>query len=211
MDSALPPVRTWRLPGGLATFFLLVSLAVAAPIAASAHLATSGAVMQGEQVVSWGRVEVAASPELAFAVLTDYDRMADFLPGMLASEVVWRKGHSVIIEQSADEGILFFSQRVDARLAIDESPPRRLTIRALAGSFKELSGTYDLIRMEGRTLIEYRARFIPDFRLPPMIGMYAIQRSLERHLAALAEEIERRSVNGVATVAEEPRGTPRGE
>ena len=67
--------------------------------------------------------------------------MADFLPGMLASEVVSRSGNSVVVEQSADEGIFLFRRRVDARLAIDESPPYRLTIRALAGSFKELTGT----------------------------------------------------------------------
>jgi ribosome-associated toxin RatA of RatAB toxin-antitoxin module len=188
-------------------------LGVTAMTPTRAHAATSGAVMQGAHVISWGRVKVATSPELAFAVLTDYDRMADFLPGMLASEVVSRKGNSVVIEQSADEGMFFFSQRVDARLAIDEAPPRRLTIRALAGSFKEFSGTYDLTRLAAGTLIEYRARFIPDFQLPPVIGMYAVQRSLERHLAALAEEMERRSAiaNPAPAQPEAERDTPRGE
>lgn len=162
--------------------------------------------MNGSHVVSWGRVEVAASRELAFAVLTDYDRMADFLPGMLASEVVARNGNSVVIEQSADEGVFFFKQRVDVRLAIEELPPRRLTIRALAGSFKELTGIYELTRMPDHTLIEYRARFLPDFKLPPMIGMYAVQRSLERHLAAMAEEIVRRSGDGEAAPASPHQG-----
>jgi carbon monoxide dehydrogenase subunit G len=177
---------------------VLCALLTAGALPAVALSATSGAVMQGTQVISWGRVEVSATPELAFAVLTDYDRMADFLPGMLASEVVSRNGNSVVIEQSADQGILFFSQRVDARLAIDESPPRRLTIRALAGSFKELSGVYELTRLAGGTAIEYRARFTPGFSLPPMVGMYAVQHSLQRHLAALAQEIERRSADSAA-------------
>ncbi len=56
-----------------------------------------------------------------------------------------------------------------------------------------MSGTYELTRMDGGTLIEYRSRFIPDFSLPAVIGLYAVQRSLERHLTALATEMERRA------------------
>ena len=184
-------------------------LAFVAPSQLFAKPATAGAELQGAQVISWGRVEVAASPELAFEVLTDYEHMADFLPGMLTSEVVSRKEHSVVVEQRADEGLLFFKQRVEVRLAIDESPPRRLTIRALAGSFKSLSGTYELTRLDDSTLIEYRARFVPDFPLPAMFGLYAVQRSLERHLSALAVEIERRAgTGGVAPV--DPHAKPGG-
>lgn len=196
--------RTWRHRP--ACLLLAGALGLADPGVAFATAATGGAEMQGAHVVSWGSVRVAASPELAFAVLTDYDRMADFLPGVLASEVVSRKGNAVIIEQSADQGVLLFSQRVDARLSIVEAPPHRLTIRAIAGSFKELTGSYLLTRQQDHTLIEYRARFVPDFHLPPMIGMYAVQRSLERHLGALAEEIERRLAQDEAGV---PSGTGR--
>jgi hypothetical protein len=58
-------------------------------------------------------------------------------------------------------------------------------------------------------LIEYRARFVPDFDLPPMIGMYAVQRSLERHLDALADEIERRSAgSGAALATGDPPSVP---
>ena len=155
--------------------------------------ATSGAQMQGAHVESWGRVEVAATPEQTFKVLTDYERMKDFLPGMLTSKVIVRDGNRVVVEQSADEGVLLFRQRVDARLAIDEAPPYRLTIRALSGSFKELTSHYVLTRRRDRTLIEYRSRFLPDFHMPAMIGIHAVQRSLERHLAALAEEVNRRA------------------
>lgn len=169
----------------------LVSVAAMAP--AVAALPATGAVRQGEQVFCWGRMEVAASPELVFAVLTDYDHMADFLPGMRTSEVVSRRGHSVVIEQTADEAVLFFSQRVIVRLAIDESPPDRLTLRSLAGSFKQLDGSYELTRMGEGTLIEYRSRFVPDFPFPPIVGTYAVERSLARHLAALAQEMQRRS------------------
>jgi carbon monoxide dehydrogenase subunit G len=171
---------------------LAAALAVAAPLPAAATVATGDAQMQGAHVVSWGSVEVSAGLELAFEVLTDYDDMAAFLPGMLASKMVSRDGNTVVVEQSADQGIFLFRQRVDVRLAIVESPPHRLSVQALAGSFKEMDASYLLTRQGDQTVIEYRGRFLPDFHLPPMIGTYAVQRSLERHLGALAAEIERR-------------------
>ena len=88
-----------------ANLLLGVAMIFAAPAAATATTAVGEAHMQGEHVVSWGSIEVSAGPALAFAVLTDYDRMADFLPGMLASRVVSRSGNEVIIEQSADQGV----------------------------------------------------------------------------------------------------------
>ena len=181
----------------LATLTMLAILAILAmgPGQASARssAASGWAEMQGAHVVSGGSVDVAVSRELAFQVLTDYDRMADFLPGMVASEVVSRRGNSVVVEQSADEGVFLFRQRVEVRLAIEELPPSRLSIRALAGSFKELEGSYVLTRTRDVTRIEYRARFIPGFDVPPVIGLYAIQHSLERHLRALANEMQRRA------------------
>jgi len=165
-------------------------------MASPAHAAvpaSAGADLEGSHVVSWGSVEVVATPAAAFEVLTDYGRMARFLPGMVASKVVSRDGRSVVVEQTADVGVLFFSQSVTVRLAIDELPPYRLTLRALSGSFKELTGTYVLTRRQDSTLIEYNARFIPDFHLPRVVGKYAVQHSLERHLDGLAAEIGRRA------------------
>lgn len=155
--------------------------------------AAGGAEMQGSHVVSWGKVEVAAALKLAFAVLTDYDRLAKFMPGMLTSKVVSRDAGTVVVEQTADEGFLFYKQRVTVRLAIEEFPPQRLNLRSLGGSFKELTGSYVLTRRQDRTLIEYNARFIPDFELPPMVGMMAVQHTVERHLDGLAAEILRRA------------------
>jgi ribosome-associated toxin RatA of RatAB toxin-antitoxin module len=160
------------------------------PVAARA---TADAVLQGETVVSWGSVEVNAARELAFEVLTDYDRMVEFLPGMIESTVVSRSANGAVVDQVAEEGFLFFRQRVSLRAEIGETPPSRITLRALAGSFRHLEGTYSVSHQGGQTLIEYRGRFVPDFELPAVFGLYAVQHSLRRHLEAIADEIERRT------------------
>lgn len=170
----------------------LAAVLFACGAAPAAARATADAVLQGEMVVSWGEVAVEAERELAFEVLTDYDRMDEYLPGMLDSTVVSRSAHGAVVDQVAEEGVLFFRQRVAVRLQVDETPPGLLTLRALAGSFRELEGTYELVRRQDRTLIEYRGRFVPDFELPAVLGLYVVRQSLRRHLDALADEIDRR-------------------
>ena len=155
--------------------------------------ASADAVLQGETVVSWGSVTVAAARELAFEVLTDYDRMDQFLPGVIASTVVSRSANGAIVDQVAEEGVLFFRQRVAFRAEIGETPPSLITLRALAGSFKHMEGTYAVSHRDEQTVIEYRGRFVPDFELPAVVGLYAVQHSLRRHLEAIADEIERRT------------------
>jgi ribosome-associated toxin RatA of RatAB toxin-antitoxin module len=160
------------------------------PASARAH---ADAVLQGETVISWGSVAVQAARELAFEVLTDYDRMDQFLPGMIASTVVSRSANGAIVDQVAEEGVLFFRQRVAYRAEIGETPPSLITLRALSGSFRYLECTYTMSHRGEQTLIEYRGRFVPDFELPAVLGLYAVQHSLRRHLEAIAEEIERRA------------------
>ncbi len=174
---------------GLIAFAAMMACS-ATPAAARAN---ADAVLQGETVVSWGSVAVDADRELAFEVLTDYDRMEQFLPGMIRSTVVSRSANGAIVDQVAEEGVLFFRQRVAFRAEIGESPPSRITVRALSGSFRHLEGTYAVSHRGERTLIEYRGRFVPDFELPAMLGIYAVHHSLKRHLEAIADEIERRA------------------
>jgi ribosome-associated toxin RatA of RatAB toxin-antitoxin module len=178
----------------------------ATPVAARA---TADAVLQGETVVSWGSVTVAAARELAFEVLTDYDRMDQFLPGMIESTVVSRSANGAIVDQVAEEGVLFFRQRVALRAEIGETPPSLITMRALAGSFRHLEGTYAVSRREQHTLIEYRGRFVPDFELPAVFGLYVVRHSLQRHLEAIADEIDRRlAARSQAPAVEAPGGVP---
>ncbi len=152
-------------------------------------------------------------------MLSDYERMAGFMPGMIESRIVSRDGSTVIVDQRADQAVLFFKQRIDVRLRIVETPPRRLSIRAVSGSFSSLDASYELSPVtafpdagadgrasrEPQTRIEYRARFVPDFDLPRMIGHYVVKRSLERHLAALAGEIDRRVAAPAAPEPEHPQ------
>jgi hypothetical protein len=52
---------------------------------------------------------------------------------------------------------------------------------------------YDLLPSERGVKLGYHGHFVPDFFLPPLIGLPLVRRTLERRFRAMTEEIERRA------------------
>lgn len=150
------------------------------------------AARHGEAFDVEASAEFEAEPAQAWAVLTDYDRLSEFIPGMNASRVVSRQGNSVVIDQSGEAGLLFLTFPMQVRLAIEEQPFERIDSRAIAGNFRELSGTYQLQARGPRLLLRYSGRMTPDFDVPPLIGTILVRNLVAKRFRAMVEEIIRR-------------------
>jgi carbon monoxide dehydrogenase subunit G len=144
--------------------------------------------------------DVAASADLdcershAWQVLTDYERLAEFIPGMASSRVVFRSGNSLVLEQNGEASLLFFSIPMKVRLAVEEFPPDRIESRAIDGNFKELLGTYLLESSGSRLRLRYSGRLTPDFNVPPLIGTLLMRNTVRKQFAAMVEEILKTSI-----------------
>jgi len=79
---------------------------------------------QGESITVTASAEMRVDPRTAWSVITDYDRLAEFIPYMRSSRVVRRASDHFIVEQTGEFGFLWFNQPVQARLAVVEVPPR---------------------------------------------------------------------------------------
>lgn len=53
---------------------------------------------------------------------------------------------------------------------------------------------------QGRVLVRYSGRLVPDFYVPPVIGTLVFRRSVETTFAALVDEAERRHRDGQPTL-----------
>jgi hypothetical protein len=51
---------------------------------------------------------------------------------------------------------------------------------------------YTLEAGQGRVLLRYTGRMVPDFYVPPLIGTLVLRHSVETSFRALVDEIERR-------------------
>jgi carbon monoxide dehydrogenase subunit G len=177
------------------------SLLAAAFALAAVWSASSPAEVQDVQIHTTrdgGFVIVSASavmkvdPHVAWAVLSDYDHLAGFIPDMKSSRVVSRQGNLVRVEQKGDVGFLFYKEPVSMLLEVREEPPTRIFARGIEGNIKGLETRYELHHSDAGTKLVYAGRFEPDFSIPPLIGMPLVNRLIERRFRAMVNEIQRR-------------------
>ena len=103
-------------PGRL-SLALLLAVALPAPAAAQA----TGEIVvdarrDGARIEVHARVALEASRSLIWEVVTDYERLPDFVPGILASRILWRSGARLLIEQSGEARFLLFRFPIEVKI-----------------------------------------------------------------------------------------------
>ncbi|HKA38633.1 MAG TPA: SRPBCC family protein [Burkholderiales bacterium] len=166
---------------------MLLACVVAAAAAADVSVE---ATRDGDAVEVEAVAEIAVGVARAWEVLTDYNRLAEFVPDLHESRVVSRKGDNAVVEQKGAARFLFFSYPIEVRLAVTEHPRQRIESRAVAGNFRELRSVYTLEPREGGVRLRYHGRLVPDFQLP-LFHTYVLKSNVEATFRAMVEEIER--------------------
>jgi len=178
-----------KVPGiwGLICFLpLLVGAGVAT--AADTDVGRSGSSFEVRATV-----DADASVELCYAVLTDFDRLADFIPGMQSSRIVSRPGEPLLLRQVGRTKVAFSEYSFDVTLAVAVDPPHEITFRRVAGNLQRMEGGWRLAGDMTRCRIEYRADIEPGFWVPPLVGPLIMRSQVARQLEGLESEIARRA------------------
>jgi carbon monoxide dehydrogenase subunit G len=180
---------------GVRRFFVSAGVAVAigipaAPLHASDDRSSRDAVTvreeRGVYIVN-ARFQVPQTIEIVRAVLTDYDHIARFMPGVTRSAVLQRTPGRTVVEQEAVSRFLMFSKRVHMVLEIAEEPDA-LTFRDRCGrSFSRYEGSWHLSGGDGATAIVYQLTAEPSFDVPEFL----LKRLLKRDSAAMIEGLRR--------------------
>jgi hypothetical protein len=180
-------VPPWRLPT------VACALLVAASAAWSAEDVVVDADRRDETFEVRARAFLAAPIVVVWAVLTDYERLPAFVPGIATSIVRERRGLRLRLEQRGEARFLLFSFPIEVQLEVTESPPYSVVSRAVGGNVRRMSGRYDLRPdpVRGGVLLLYTGAIEPDFLLPPVIGLAALRSTAEEQFLAMVAEIER--------------------
>jgi ribosome-associated toxin RatA of RatAB toxin-antitoxin module len=148
---------------------------------------------QGDLITVNASADMQVEARTVWDVITDYERLAEFIPDMSTSHVVQRHGDTLLVEQTGQFRFLMFEQAVDVRMEVVESPHRLVVARAVGGNVKELEGRYAIESLPtGGVRLAYAGRLIPAFPMPPILGNMVVRRILSRQFTALVQEIERR-------------------
>ncbi|KAL2532833.1 hypothetical protein Adt_06184 [Abeliophyllum distichum] len=151
------------------------------------------------EVVSWrerrikGEISVNADVESVWNALTDYERLADFIPNLVSSgRIPCPHPGRIWLEQRGLQRALYW--HIEARVVLDlqefsnSENDRELRFSMVDGDFKKFEGKWSVKSGEGcsTTTLSYEVNVIPRFNFPAIFLERIIRSDLPVNLQALA-------------------------
>lgn len=142
------------------------------------------------EVVSSG--EVNAAPAAVWKILTNYERMPEFVPDLKTTKVLSRSGNRAVIEQYGTARFLFLRRAIQLVVQATEEPISAIDINLVSGDMKVYNCRWELVPTEtGGTRILYTGKLVPKFYVPGMLGANIIRSDIERMMHAVLERLEK--------------------
>lgn len=136
-----------------------------------------------------GSIYIHSIPETIWAIITDYDNLANTMPRLKKSRIIQDNGNIKIIEQTSKTGALFIKIKFSTRMKITETFPNTLSFHLISGDFETFNGSWVLTPHTEGTFVNWSARVKPDFSAPGFI-IKAVQK---RDLRKLLETVKKLS------------------
>jgi carbon monoxide dehydrogenase subunit G len=150
------------------------------------------ATRRGDALEVVCRAALDARPELIWQTLTDYGRLADFIPGMRSSKVVSKDGAVTVVEQTGEARFLFFTYPIEVTVASLERPPHLIEASLLKGNLKRMDGAYRIEPQAGGGALLSWSGIVQAESMPPLIGRLLMRSIIEDQFRGMVQEIERR-------------------
>lgn len=129
---------------------------------------------------------VAATGDTARAVLTDYERIPEFMPDVKTSQVLERSAGRLLVEQEANPRFMMFSKRVHLLLdVVEDATSIRFSDRCRR-SFETYEGAWILTQTSYGTSVAYRLSARPSFEVPAFV----LKRLLKRDAAVMIDRLK---------------------
>ncbi|GAB4855740.1 hypothetical protein Ancab_024384 [Ancistrocladus abbreviatus] len=151
------------------------------------------------EVISWRErrikadIAVNADVQSVWSALTDYERLADFIPNLVSSgRIPCPHPGRIWLEQRGLQRALYW--HIEARVVLDLQEflcslhDRELHFSMVDGDFKKFEGKWSikLARRSSSTTLSYEVNVIPRFNFPAIFLERIIQSDLPINLRALA-------------------------
>jgi ribosome-associated toxin RatA of RatAB toxin-antitoxin module len=154
--TSLSTVGGWSLPGRSAQTealqhgaepqqLLQGARSIASLSAENRNLLEQGKVLvTGEKGQYKAQVLINSTLDTAWSVLTDYDKLAQFVPNLESSKILESQGNRTIVEQVGARQVLFVRVRSRVRSELKETAKTRIDFQLLEGDLAKLQGYWQV-------------------------------------------------------------------
>ena len=175
---------------------LLQTLFLSCLLVLSAHAEETRMSMRqdGNILVVEGRLEMLVSQEIAWAVLTDYPRFPEFVPGITSNRILEQRKELKLIEQRGVINTGQFRMPFQGVLQVEEhkrdGQPHGMKIVYVSGPLKDVQGEWNI--RPGKPLgLSYRMRMdISKAPFPPPLSVNIIEQQVRSWVEAFAHEMQ---------------------
>jgi ribosome-associated toxin RatA of RatAB toxin-antitoxin module len=129
-----------------------------------------------------------------WAVLTDYTNLSRFIPNLVSSRLLWRRGTTVGLEQVGSQNFcgLRFTARVEIELEEDRSGGQ-LRFQMTRGDFRRFQGCWSIEACEGATSLLYELTVQGRPGMPIALIEQRLREDLANNLRGVQNEARRRA------------------
>lgn len=153
---------------------------------------------QGSRFIIDIDLPLSATAEEAWAVITDYDHMADFISSITHSRVLSRDGNRLRVQQKARAGRGIFSMSFENVRDVELTPPTEIRTRLVSGNLEDAQSLTRLVQRGDRWHLVNHGEYVPTMWVPLAISRGLLESEARVQFGELRAEIMRRKAN-VAT------------
>jgi ribosome-associated toxin RatA of RatAB toxin-antitoxin module len=141
-----------------------------------------------------GSFQVHATSPTLWGVLTDYEKLPQFIPALKTSRVKERRGNSVLLEHRAQVKFLFFSRTADLTLRLSERPYEEISFEEISHrDFEFYRGSWRIMQIPLGLEVHYKLETKRKFHVPSIIVRNVIKKNVKALLESTRAETLRRT------------------
>jgi carbon monoxide dehydrogenase subunit G len=135
---------------------------------------------------------VPVAPAQAWAVLTDFEHMPEFLPNLTSSHVSKLGDNELKVSQTGVAKYGVFSANFESIREITLTPETEIHAHGIGGNLQHLESVMHLHPEGNGTKLVYHVEAMAGFWFPPLIGPSLVRHDTAAQFSAMVREMQRR-------------------